>query len=75
MHYTGTIVYERDDIHQLQLQLAELSIQLNWNSQTTQTAHDLGVVSIYPIIFTHIALFGYGLYKVSIDVDQHLIVQ
>ncbi len=41
----GTFSHEAHAIQQLQMQMAELHVQLNYNSQTTQTAQDLGAVS------------------------------
>ena len=45
MCFTGT--FEPHDMRQMQLQMAELRVQLNNTSQTTQTAQDLGAVSKY----------------------------
>lgn len=42
----GTSSHEPHDMRQMQMQLAELRVQLNTTSQTTQTAQDLGAVWI-----------------------------
>lgn len=47
MCFTGIFSHEPHDMQQLQLQMAELRVQLNNSSQTTQTAQDLGAVSKY----------------------------
>ena len=36
-------------MHQMELRLAQLQVQLNSTSQTAQTAQDLGGVKSYPV--------------------------
>ena len=45
-------------MRQMQMQLAELCVQLNTSSQTTQTAQDLGAVSNYPFQLSALQVNG-----------------
>ena len=48
---TGLSVFESHGIQQMQMQMAELLVQLNYSSQTTQIAQDLAARPLQCLVF------------------------